>query len=79
MGFSLALDDFGMGYSSLGRVSSLSKLSSHLKLDALGEGVENATQESFFRNCGYRFAQGFHFAKPMAADDFTTWMGWPVE
>ncbi len=61
-----------------GVVSSLSKLSSHLKLDALGEGVENATQESFLRDCGYRFAQGFHYAKPMAADNFTTWMEWLV-
>ncbi|MDR5900115.1 EAL domain-containing protein [Halomonas vilamensis] len=96
-GFPLALDDFGMGHSSLRRlidmpfsvlkvdrsfvwetpdgrgagvVSSLSQLSRHLKLDALGEGVETAAHEAFLRECDYTYAQGYYYSKPVAADDF---------
>lgn len=60
-----------------GVVGSLSHLSRHLQIDALGEGVETAAQETFLRDCKYRFAQGFYYAKPMPAQDFATWMGWP--
>lgn len=104
-GFSLALDDFGIGYSSLGRlidmpfnlikvdktfvwqtpdgrgagvVASLSQLSRHLKIDALGEGVENADQEAYLRTLNYRYAQGFYYAKPMSAADFAAWAGWSI-
>lgn len=106
MGFSLAMDDFGTGHSSLRRlidipfsilkadqsfvsqlpdergaavVSSLSVLSNHLKLDALGEGVETAAHEAFLRDYNYRYAQGFYYAKPMAASDFAAWAGWLEE
>ncbi|MEX2523355.1 MAG: EAL domain-containing protein [Gammaproteobacteria bacterium] len=77
-GFNLALDDFGIGYSTLARimyipfniikvdrtfvrqtpdgrgagvVASLSQLSSHLNIDALGEGVESTAHEDFLRDC----------------------------
>ncbi|MEX0828019.1 MAG: EAL domain-containing protein [Haliea sp.] len=60
-------------------VASLSELSQHLQIDALGEGVETAAQATFLRDCNYRYAQGFLYAKPMAADDFAVWMGWPAE
>ena len=96
-GFPLALDDFGKGHSSLGRlielpfsvlkvdrsfvwqtpdgrgagvVSSLSQLSRHLQLHSLGEGVETPAHEAFLRECGYAYAQGFYYGKPVAADDF---------
>ena len=62
-----------------GVVTSLSQLSNHLNLDALGEGVETAAQESFLRDHNYRFAQGFYYAKPMAAADFAAWSGWPAD
>ena len=39
-----------------GVVGSLSHLSRHLKIDALGEGVEMAAQETFLRDCKYRYA-----------------------
>jgi len=53
-----------------GVVSSLSQLSRHLQLDALGEGVEKAAHEAFLRECGYTYAQGYYYGKPVAADDF---------
>lgn len=60
-----------------GVVGSLSHLSRHLQIDALGEGVETVAQETFLRDCKYRYAQGFYYAKPMPAHEFATWMGWP--
>ena len=61
-----------------GVVASLSQLSHHLKIDALGEGVENAAQEAYLRTLNYRYAQGFYYAKPMSASDFSAWAGWPM-
>ena len=60
-------------------VSSLSVLSNHLKLDALGEGVETADHEAFLHDCNYRYAQGFYYAKPMGTSDFAAWAGWPED
>ena len=59
-----------------GVVASLSHLSRHLHIDSLGEGVETEAQEAFLREYNYRYAQGFYYAKPMAANDFEVWMGW---
>ncbi len=57
-----------------GVVTSLSQLSSHLQLHALGEGVETAAHETFLCDCNYRYAQGFYYAKPMAPADFEAWL-----
>ena len=105
-GFPLALDDFGIGHSSLGRlielpfsvlkvdrsfvaqtpdgrgaavVASLSHLSEHLQLQALGEGVETAAHEAYLRECGYAYAQGYYYGKPMTPVDFAASLGWPAE
>ena len=62
-----------------GVVASLSQLSKHLEVDALGEGVETEAHETFLRDHNYRYAQGFLYARPMAAGDFAVWMGWPAK
>jgi len=62
-----------------GVVASLSQLSSYLELDPLGEGVETPTHEAYLRDCSYRYAQGYYYAKPMAAADFEAWSGWLAE
>ena len=62
-----------------GVVASLSHLSHQLKFDALGEGVETAAQEAYLRDLNYRYAQGYYYAKPMSAADFTAWAGWPID
>ena len=62
-----------------GVVASLSQLTKHLEVDALGEGVETVAHETYLREHNYRFAQGFLYARPMAADDFAAWMGWSTE
>jgi len=60
-------------------VASLSELSKQLELDVLGEGVETAAHEAFLRECNYAYAQGYYYAKPMAAADFEAWSGWLAE
>jgi EAL domain-containing protein (putative c-di-GMP-specific phosphodiesterase class I) len=37
-----------------------------LGLDAVAEGVETSRQSDELSDLGYRRAQGFHFARPMA-------------
>ena len=59
-----------------GVVASMSQLSHYLHIDALGEGVETAAQESFLRDYNYRYAQGFYYAEPVPPDDFAAWIGW---
>jgi EAL domain-containing protein (putative c-di-GMP-specific phosphodiesterase class I) len=42
-----------------------------LQLDTVAEGVEMSAQASALRRMGCEVAQGFHFARPMAADDIS--------
>jgi predicted signal transduction protein with EAL and GGDEF domain len=39
------------------------------ELDAIAEGVEAPDQEKALLQMGYRFAQGFHFARPLPEED----------
>jgi EAL domain-containing protein (putative c-di-GMP-specific phosphodiesterase class I) len=41
-------------------------------LHAVAEGVESAEQVEGLRALGYRAAQGYFFARPMPAKEFTT-------
>lgn len=51
-------------------VAGLSSLADSLNLETVGEGVETEIEENFLRQHGYRFAQGYRYAKPMTANDF---------
>lgn len=42
-----------------------------LQLDMVAEGVEMSAQAAALRRMGCEVAQGFHFARPMAADDIS--------
>jgi diguanylate cyclase (GGDEF)-like protein len=93
LGIAIALDDFGMGYSSLsylnrlpldqvkvdrsfiadmdedsGRkiIAAILGLCGTLELDCIIEGVETDVQLRQVRSLGYRMAQGYLFARPMA-------------
>ncbi|HEV7534306.1 MAG TPA: EAL domain-containing protein, partial [Acidimicrobiia bacterium] len=97
LGVSLAVDDFGMGYSSLaylqrfpldilkidkafvdglGRDDDRARaipraviaLARDLGLTAVAEGVETAGQARDLVSLGCGFAQGYHFARPQAAE-----------
>ena len=51
-------------------VGSVAELTQQLGIDALGEGVETTAHESFLRDTGYLYAQGYYYGKPVAAEDF---------
>jgi EAL domain-containing protein (putative c-di-GMP-specific phosphodiesterase class I) len=45
-------------------------VSDGLGLTAVAEGVETAEQAAELHRRGYRFAQGYHFGRPVAEPDF---------
>lgn len=49
-----------------------------LGLTAVAEGVETDTHLDFLRRFGCPLGQGYHFARPMPAEDFLKWMETPV-
>ncbi|MCR4667620.1 MAG: bifunctional diguanylate cyclase/phosphodiesterase [Desulfovibrio sp.] len=98
-GFSLSMDDFGIGYSSLKTVQELPfttvkldksfvkqeddfrghivaqttiALARKLGLRIVAEGVETTEEAEFLLRNDCRIAQGFLYAKPMPADEFST-------
>jgi diguanylate cyclase (GGDEF)-like protein/PAS domain S-box-containing protein len=98
MGVRLAIDDFGVGYSSLAQIKrfpidtlkvdrsfireipqvaednaiteAIIAMGKTLSLTVIAEGVETAEQWEFLRKHGCDEMQGFHFSKPIAADQF---------
>ncbi|GGL19805.1 putative bifunctional diguanylate cyclase/phosphodiesterase [Mangrovihabitans endophyticus] len=52
-------------------VQSLIGVTEGLRIEAVAEGVESAEQAHRLHAAGYRFAQGYHYARPMTADDVT--------
>ncbi|MFI5497338.1 putative bifunctional diguanylate cyclase/phosphodiesterase [Actinoplanes sp. NPDC051859] len=50
-------------------VDHLIGITSGLRILAVAEGVETADQAERLHQAGYRYAQGFHFARPMAGDE----------
>jgi diguanylate cyclase (GGDEF)-like protein len=55
-------------------VASLQQLAQSLHLDVVAEGVETAEQARFLVDLGCTRLQGYHFARPMPADDFGAWV-----
>lgn len=51
-------------------VSAVIALAHNLKLDVVAEGVEDLAQVDFLRDRGCDYLQGFHFSKPLPAEDF---------
>jgi len=50
-------------------VDGLIGITDGLRIEAVAEGVETAEQADRLYAVGYRFAQGFHFARPMPPED----------
>jgi len=50
-------------------VDGLIGITEGLRIEAVAEGVETADQAYRLHKMGYRFAQGFHFARPMPGAD----------
>ncbi|SDY14619.1 diguanylate cyclase (GGDEF) domain-containing protein [Micromonospora pattaloongensis] len=51
--------------------TALIQIAGGLRLQAVAEGVETADQATRLHQLGYRYAQGYHFARPMPAADLT--------
>ncbi len=105
MGLSLAIDDFGIGYSSLGLLKKLPvhsikidrsfvkemliskddaaivrstiELAHNLGLSVTAEGVETQEALQKLTALGCDEAQGYHIARPMAAEHFMEWLHRP--
>ena len=52
-------------------VAALVQMSSALNISAIAEGVETEQQAQLLRMLGCTLVQGFHFARPLTADDAT--------
>jgi len=102
LGFSIAIDDFGAGYSNMHYLTQLSagtlkldrslitglgdvatrrslvaglvKMAHDLGYKLVAEGVETAEEAALLARLGCDVAQGWHFAKPLAAADFLAWL-----
>jgi EAL domain-containing protein (putative c-di-GMP-specific phosphodiesterase class I) len=45
-----------------------------MALTTIGHGVENARQSETLVAMGCRYAQGFHLARPLPADELVVWL-----
>jgi EAL domain-containing protein (putative c-di-GMP-specific phosphodiesterase class I) len=107
IGFRIALDDFGVGFSNLHllldlkpefvklpryftkgidrdpqkreAVRAVRSLAAILGIPAIMEGVENAGEAEGVRSLGIEYAQGYHYARPLRADEIlqTPWFAGP--
>ncbi|MFI1989030.1 putative bifunctional diguanylate cyclase/phosphodiesterase [Actinoplanes sp. NPDC020271] len=65
------IDELNGGPEQEAIAASLSGIASTLGLRAVAEGVETQDQADRLHVLGYRFAQGFHFARPVPAQEIT--------
>ena len=56
-------------------VSAVMGMSGEMGLETVAEGVETPGQAAQLQTIGCRYAQGFHFARPMPADELTELLG----
>jgi EAL domain-containing protein (putative c-di-GMP-specific phosphodiesterase class I) len=59
-------------------VDGLIGITEGLRIEAVAEGVETEDQAFRLHKMGYRLAQGFHFARPMAGEDVALLLDVPV-
>ena len=53
-------------------VASIIQLARNLGLDPLAEGIETEAQRDFFLEHGCELGQGFHFSRPVKANELET-------
>jgi EAL domain-containing protein (putative c-di-GMP-specific phosphodiesterase class I) len=55
-------------------VASVIDMAAALELTMVAEGVETAAQQAMLSSLNCPYAQGYHFAKPMPADELLPWI-----
>ncbi len=55
-------------------VDGLIDITDRLRIEAVAEGVETAEQAQRLHAAGYRYAQGFHYARPMTVPLLDDWL-----
>ncbi|WP_433087627.1 putative bifunctional diguanylate cyclase/phosphodiesterase [Dactylosporangium sp. CA-052675] len=69
------VDEIGAGGSPAVIATALLQIADGLRLRAVAEGVETPEQARQLYSLGYRYAQGYHFHRPMPADDLVRVLG----
>jgi EAL domain-containing protein (putative c-di-GMP-specific phosphodiesterase class I) len=49
-------------------------LGGRLGMELIGEGIEELAQADSLRAMGCQLGQGFHYARPMPADEWHAWL-----
>ncbi|GGK84828.1 hypothetical protein GCM10012284_18960 [Mangrovihabitans endophyticus] len=65
------VDGIGSGSEEAVIATAMIQITDGLHLKAIAEGVETAEQAQTLHRMGYRFAQGYHFARPLSAEQIT--------
>ena len=55
-------------------VGTIIKLAESLNLDVIAEGIESEKQAAHLRSMGCKLGQGFHYSKPLTAEEATVLM-----
>jgi diguanylate cyclase (GGDEF)-like protein len=71
---SLVAGIHGKASQSAAAIAAVAGLAAALGMRSLAEGVETAEQVELAAELGCAFAQGFHIARPMPADELEAWM-----
>jgi diguanylate cyclase (GGDEF)-like protein len=62
------VDDIGGATEEAVIATAMIQITNGLHLQAVAEGVETAEQAATLHSLGYRFAQGYHFSRPLTAE-----------
>ena len=56
------------------RIMSGMRIAANLRLECVAEGIETSSQLQFLREHGCALGQGYHFSRPLVAEQFVDWM-----
>ncbi|HEV3163726.1 MAG TPA: EAL domain-containing protein [Isosphaeraceae bacterium] len=68
------IKELSTDHSAAAIVESVINMSHSMQLEVVAEGVEDQETLDLLRTLGCDLAQGFHFSRPVAPSEFTTWL-----